>query len=382
MKTIILKVILLSFLTTFLISCDEDKTSFGSSCDANSNCEGVCNVGLPQGMCTQSCDDLNPCSDGVCVTFSATSSYCMPSCEDNTDCRENYSCIDFKCAPLQPLGAQCDDVYDCFSCTENENCPDGEQVSCVENVCSIRCIDQSQCVEGTVCAESENEFWCVGIYFQQGAGTSGEICPDGTCADGFTCLSGEGELDYCSNECLTSRDCPPDMVCRDDATGLKWCFQRNYCEFCDIDSQCGFEQDKCVTGDGTEYSRYCSQECEEGVDGSCPPDSTCKNAYFCDDSLSWVDDCVKCSGNCGTANPVFQCFNNYEQCIGNGGVCDPCLYDSQCDIDLACVVIAENQLNLCAETCDASSLCPVDFECVDYGVGSGERCVPVSKSCN
>lgn len=207
------RIILASAIFTLLFSAcdDESPLPLGSPCDESSHCKGVCNLGLPEGMCVEVCDETATCPDGAaCVDF-GEANYCMPTCSSNEECREGYSCIDFTCAPSQPMGAACDDDTDCLPCEAQESCPEGTPIECRENVCATPCTDQSDCADGTVCAESEGSYWCVGVYFAQGPGTAGEICAVQECADGFTCLDdlfGFDSLAFCSNECVTDRECP------------------------------------------------------------------------------------------------------------------------------------------------------------------------------
>jgi hypothetical protein len=375
----------LLFFSLILSSCDDgdDKKGFGSPCDESTVCEGVCNLGMPQGMCVTSCSESEPCNQGSCVDF-GENSYCIPTCETNDQCRESYSCVDFKCVPLQPIGAMCDDNIDCLDCSlQTEFCPQDTDIQCKEEVCSIPCSDQNQCPEGTVCAESGGDYWCISIYFQQGDGTAGANCSVEECANDFTCISdlmGNSTLPFCSNQCTTQRDCPPQMDCRKYNNSTEsWCLPRQFCEMCDIDSQCGYDQDKCVSD--LNGSTYCTIECDPLMEGTCPIDSTCSEAFLCDDG-NWVSDCNNCSGSCISAqSPTSQCFKDYGSCVGTGESCSPCQLDDQCTTSGGCIEVPESKITICADNCDTDGFCPDGYECTTID-GKGDVCLPRSTSCS
>ncbi len=364
--------------------CDDDsRLSLGSPCDEDSVCEGVCNLGLPGGMCVEACDEGTPCADGAaCVDYGSVS-YCMPSCASNDECREDYSCIDFACVPRQPLGAACDDADDCLPCDTQELCSDPDDLACTENVCSVRCTDQEQCPEGTVCAASGGEYWCVGVYFPQGTGTAGSLCAAQECAEGFTCLQdlkGFESLAFCSNDCLTDRDCPPSLTCREvDGLESPMCVPREYCESCGISSHCASPADTCVTG--TDQEGYCTLSCDPALPGTCPMDTTCGEANLCEGDGSLVANCDQCSaGTCGPlGTPLYACFQDAGLCVGGGNVCDPCLMDSQCSTSAGCVEIPGNGNTICAELCGSANICADGYDCVESG--GVEVCVPRTGSC-
>ncbi|MBN2724351.1 MAG: hypothetical protein JXR95_09800 [Deltaproteobacteria bacterium] len=382
------------FFTLFLFSnliiisgCDDDSTtSFGEPCDENSVCEGVCNLGLPEGMCTEVCSDTQPCSKGLCVEFNADESYCMPQCEDNENCREGYSCIDYFCAPKQGAGSRCDDNADCLDCTEDENCPDGLTQECRENVCSYECTDQDQCPDGTVCALSGTSYWCVGIYFQQGDGTAGESCAVSDCSSGFSCITDFERADptpFCSNECIDSRECPPDMVCRPYGSNTKsWCIPRAYCEGCDMDFQCGYDQDACLNY-GDVNGSFCSSQCDEAVPTSCGPDSTCSEVFFCPDRGQHVLDCEnECPEGCAlTTASIYQCVKSYGSCVGGGEECSPCEYDEQCNDGSECVFSSLTGNRVCAISCENFSDCGDTMICTELSDGT-KYCLPRTGECS
>ena len=364
-----------------LAACDgADRLPLGATCDASSVCEGVCNLGLPGGMCTEPCSEADPCARGVCVFF-GESSYCLPECERNEDCREGYGCVDFFCAPLQPVGARCDDSDDCQPCDGQVSCPTGSGLACMENVCAIPCDDQGDCVDGTMCAESSDEvYWCVGIDFETGPGTLGTDCSVEPCVEGLECRvfpSLTGDQSVCTHECELERECPPSMTCRLDGTGFEWCHPRQFCEACQLDSSCGYEGDLCVrTTDGA--ARYCSQECDPDLPGTCPIDTACTQVVRCDDG-GWAADCGACAGGCDEQQVRHQCVHLQGACIGDGAACTGCHVDAQCDEGLSCLRAPGSWQTTCLPPCALPSDCPDGFICTSPG-GSG-TCVPRTGSC-
>ncbi len=378
----------ISLLLFFILlsGCEDSKeTSFGQPCNSNTICSGVCNLGLPDGMCTIACDDANPCSEGACVDFTQDISYCMPECSTNDECRENYSCVDFLCVPRQPLGAGCDDNQDCLSCNEQSDCSEDLTVECVESVCANPCEQQSDCSDGTICAKSEGNYWCVGIYFQQGPGTAGSQCGVEECAAGFSCIEDHDYPDglaFCSNSCIDSRDCPPEMVCRNyNGSQEMWCLPRTFCEECGLDFQCGYESDKCVAAseqNATSDFKYCSRECDPEMSGTCPPDNSCLETFYCNELQGWVTDCEQCQGECSSTSS-YQCISDYGTCLGEGEVCSLCYNDSDCQSGLDCIYAEESEARLCLAPCQENR-CADNYYCHNVEE-RGDYCFPRSFSC-
>ncbi len=373
---------LLLALLPLAVSCDDDSPlPIGSPCNKSSYCDGVCNLALPGGMCVSPCDTVACPDQSTCVDY-GEASYCMPTCESNEGCREGYGCVNFTCVPKQPIGALCDDTTDCLACAGQEACPQEGTVECKEGVCAIPCSDQDQCTEGTVCAESSGAYWCIGVYWEQGAGTAGEFCPDGTCADGFTCLSdvkGIESLDFCSMTCTTSRDCPPTMACRPrDDTEDSWCLPREYCETCALSSQCSAPADTCITD--SQGAGYCSMLCDPAIEGTCPVDSLCSPTNLCEATGALTDDCSTCSGTC-TPTGDSHCYQTARTCTATDGeLCDPCLLNAHCATDGGCREDPLSGATHCATLCSPGGICPDGYDCV---VSSGDQvCLPRTGSCD
>lgn len=387
MKVTSIKVILFMVFTwAFIIAgCDDDSTKklpFGSACDGTVDCQGVCNTALPSGMCIEACSTEMPCAEGICTPFDETLSFCMPSCTENSECRDGYSCIGGICAPLSEIGNDCEEVEDCADCT-TQTCPEGATVSCLEGICSVPCTTSEDCGDGAYCGLSEGTYMCVPIDFETGDGTFGYSCAQADCSEGFSCL-GAGDEDatsYCTAECSTDRDCPPNFNCRDRGDGTLMCIKREVCEPCDLDYQCGFDTDKCVMSNPSTGSteNYCSVLCDPART-TCPLDFSCQEAFYCTGTGTWVADCAWCtSGTCETTGTTYQCFQDYGACTGGGELCTPCRIDDDCS-EGRCLAFRDSQNKVCSRDCSSDGECPDGYACFDFGT-VGEHCMPRTGSC-
>ncbi len=372
---------------SLVTACDDGKKSepLGAPCTIDTDCTGLCNLGLPGGMCVVPCDEATPCKKGECIDF-GTASYCMPSCTVNTDCRDEYTCWSGHCRPLAHLGEFCEEVEDCLPCESDSTCPEGSLVDCREGVCTIACGNDVTCPDGTYCGYSTDSYWCVPVDFETGPGGIGDNCSVQDCAEGLQCQRA-GEEDsraYCTKPCSTPRDCPPDMVCRDPGDGTPICMPRNFCESCDMDMQCGYQTDRCVAANPAvaEGERYCSRMCDPERPGTCPVDSHCAEAFYCESLGAWVEDCAWCTGTCtpGSPQPVNQCFHDYGACVGDGELCDPCHINDDCNASGYCLSFRGMDNYVCSAPCDRDTFCPDGYMCaqVDTNV---YQCMPRSGSC-
>jgi hypothetical protein len=222
-----------------------------------------------------------------------------------------------------------------------------------------------------------------------GPGELGASCADADCDSGYVCL-GRGEEDasaYCSKQCTSDLDCGPEMVCRGtldgDGNPIDYCFNRGFCEPCQFDGQCGFATEKCVAANpAVGGSTYCSTICDPSQSDTCPVDTTCMEAFFCEDDNVWVADCAWCDGACNPGDPqIYQCFHDFGACIGDGTLCTPCNHSGQCDSGGACLTATDNGNQYCSAPCDGNGRCPDGFWCVEV-TGLGDQCVPRRSSCS
>ncbi|MBU1410116.1 hypothetical protein KKC22_01245 [Myxococcota bacterium] len=373
-------------LAFFSVACDDGAKSkpLGSPCTIDTDCTGLCNLGLPDGMCVVPCAEATPCSKGECIDFGDIS-FCMPTCELNTDCREGYTCWSGTCRPLASLGEFCEEPEDCKACEADTSCPEGSLVDCREGVCSIACDNSVSCPLGTYCGYSTDSYWCIPVDFEDGPGGPGDSCAVEPCITGYDCFSTSAEdaTAYCTNDCTTGRDCPPDMVCRDPGDGTPICMPRDFCESCDMDVQCGYQTDRCVASDPSveEGGRYCSIMCDPDRAASCPVDSHCAEAFYCESQGAWVADCTWCDGACDAdTSAVYQCFHDYGSCVGEGALCDPCQINGECSNDAYCLSLQGVNNYVCTEPCDRDVFCPDGYQCMEVATNDFQ-CMPRTGSC-
>ena len=398
--------------------CGEEKKGHGSACDEDTVCKGMCLLGMPGGLCTSVCTVLE-CPKGTECLWIAGDNYCLPSCAGNGDCRDGYECVLGVCRPPVETGMDCEEASDCQSelceggvcsteCTEQMDCP--ETLYCdetagvcvlddcdeVTGVCLRPCEGHEDCAEGTYCTvidevtnEAAGERRCKIIPDAPAPGTTGASCALEECATGYTCRglgSAVGDPDaYCTETCAADADCPPDMLCRADEGDDPVCVRRMFCEGCSFDGQCGFENQKCVSADPTVAAgaagvAYCSTACDPEDEYTCPLDSTCAEAFYCDDTGSWVQDCQDCDGECGPVGiTTYQCFHDYGACSGEGELCSPCLHSGECDTGL-CLTGFSSSNRTCSAPCDGNNQCPDEYFCVQV-TGHPNQCIPRTGSC-
>lgn len=393
-------------------SC-EGKVEHGKPCGESTVCEGICLVDMPGGICTSLCSVL-PCPKGTTCLFIAGDHYCMPTCTQNSKCRTGYTCVLGVCRPPVGPGEACEEGTDCTSgiceggicsttCATQNECPDGlycdvgaghcvlDSCDAASGVCLRPCDLHEDCAEGTYCTETvTGELRCKVVpEVPPAAGTLGASCPFGGCESGLTCRTvGEGDPDaYCTRACTAEADCNPDMLCRDDGGSGSVCVRRAYCESCKFDGQCGFSNQRCVSSDPAvaPQEAYCSTSCDPALPRTCPLDTLCMEAQFCASTGTWVADCSWCEGQCGPMGaPVHQCFHHAGTCVGDGGLCDPCLHSGHCD-EGACLSVfgpdnfGQESLS-CTAPCGTGGTCPDGFWCIDV-TGLGPQCVPRTGSC-
>ncbi len=394
-----------------------------TSCEETGTCEkGVC-VTVSGGRycvpdCTQDSDcrqeDGFLCIDGACrqpqkagspcsrpedcqSQFRCVQGYCGVPCLDDSGCYDGFFCGEDNgqraCIPLDCRSGTCNKP-----CSGHVDCPSGtycgEQGVCVvdscddQGVCAHPCESHDDCPDGTYCAWVEGSYHCVFLPEGGGPGTTGEPCAASECAEGYICVS-RGEEDpnaYCTTTCDSDWDCPPDMACREDVLEAggqptKYCIKRAFCEPCLDDLQCRYPQEKCVAADpAVGEGAYCSTACAPNMSDTCPTDSTCKQAYWCESAHAWVADCAWCDSGCDTSQSVYQCFKDYGACVGDGSLCAPCHHAGQCSSEGTCLTFSSNGVRFCSAPCDANGLCPEGYWCVNLE-GFGNQCVPRRASC-
>jgi hypothetical protein len=254
-------------------------------CDPGLRCDGfdnLCKECLSETDCTNARRGSDPtCTAGVC-------SY--PCAGQNRECNGNCIPSDRCCSPDDCEGRACNDgvcapATDCAA-GENRCNPQGVRESCVNGAFAA-----NACEEGETCVGQGQCQASTAVEGEPALPAQGEVCANGQCDDGLTCVDGIccdracGECEACSfgsgvcepttSQCFTQGASVADGVCRD------------------------------VSGSGTPLCEVVEVNCN-GVD--CPIAQTC------------------CVGDSG-----FECLP-----VSND--CNPTGLTLQCDEDIDCVV--------------------------------------------
>ena len=399
-----------------IAGCSEGPKKNGSACETNTVCEGLCLLGMPDGLCTSVCfGDIIPCGSNEVCTWIVGDNYCLQSCVEDSSCRDGYVCLSGACRPPAEAGVECVKDTDCTSglcsdglcsgdCTTHADCPgamycddpgDGSLAclrdDCSSGICQRPCAGHDDCAEGTYCLESDSgDLLCALVPDDDGPGTLGHSCAAQSCASGYDCVERfDGDMQaYCTKDCSSTAECGPGMICQ-GSTGNQRCLKRSFCNTCAFDGQCGFSTEKCVSADTavSPGEAYCSTNCDpdDAQNPGCPPDSECLEASFCTDTNTWVADCAECSGTCGPMGAAtYQCFHTAGSCSSGGGGCTPCADAGDCTSGVCVDVIGISLFNesnrICTEPC-VNDVCPVGFFCLPVD-GQPDQCFPRSGECS
>ena len=80
-----------------VLSMASCKAIVGDACLIDTDCGTglVCDASQPEGYCTRAnCSEQECPDEGLCVAFNMDASYCMRPCDDVSDCRDGYQCVD------------------------------------------------------------------------------------------------------------------------------------------------------------------------------------------------------------------------------------------------------------------------------------------------
>ena len=159
----------------------------GSACSSDRRCDGgVCltsGQGWDGGYCTTEQCVENGCNGEAaeCISFLDGTSFCLDSCEANTDCRRDY-----RCRQLDATGRRV-----CYP-----DGGDGPRAGSIGDACA----SAADCVDGLMCDESRPGGYCLR-----------SDC-SGTCPEGAACVDWDGEL-RCVQACEQTRDCRVGYIC-------------------------------------------------------------------------------------------------------------------------------------------------------------------------
>jgi|GEM_PF-1290917 len=234
-------------------------TPLGGPCEASADCaSGSCFAGI----CTQSCDGLNPdscpggfycngqatgsCGDGICQAGAAGAGALGATCTSNTECASIF-CASGHCSePCIPGGA--------VSCTAGFACQVGPTPGCGACQASLGgvgdpCELNSDCASSLCAIDSDGSTFCTAACsledpascdpgFECSMEGGLQICVPGAgglgsaCAANAECVSGicamEGGDSYCTRICDDSNTCPGGFSCVEAGDGTtRVCRPRN-----------------------------------------------------------------------------------------------------------------------------------------------------------
>ena len=209
-------------------SCTIEKNEpIGAACDEKEDCKsGLClqeerwgeSTGWADGYCTEECS--GGCGrDAKCIEL-GDASYCMESCDEDTDCRSGYLCHPelSVCLPDCREGWDCGDDYFCDggiclpdsdgqadgemgdSCKENDDCRSGyclpESLGWIDGMCST---ESKDCPDGFESALIDEYDMCL------------PVCDDsGDCRDVYLC---NPLVNLCLPDCRLGWDCGDSYEC-------------------------------------------------------------------------------------------------------------------------------------------------------------------------
>ncbi|MGM0556245.1 MAG: hypothetical protein ACQEVA_07685 [Myxococcota bacterium] len=79
----------------------------GDSCETSADCPGgvSCDTTAPDGYClVPGCTRGDCPKTSICVEFDRDISYCLESCEQDSDCRDGFACRRDQLPPDSPIG--------------------------------------------------------------------------------------------------------------------------------------------------------------------------------------------------------------------------------------------------------------------------------------
>jgi len=220
---------------------------------------GVFVCTIPNDLVPPTCSSQEDCEVGDCTPYPESPSYCIRYCApDPIDkCPSGTICNAIFAAPVCMEGELTPPV-----CETQEDCDYGECILSLGGVkyCIQPCHLQltEECPEGTFCTGLFGKFYCA----DPSTGVPDTCEVDANDCSYGSCLSIEGEDDYCVQECIprTVETCPNDTTCLSCLQGFAWGDRKPYePPSCESQSDCSFGT--CVRAiDGNKYCvEYCSE---------------------------------------------------------------------------------------------------------------------------
>jgi hypothetical protein len=232
------------------------KKGIGAGCASAMECESnicVLTDNTPGGLCSiLGCGEDNPCPVGsTCYTTSTGVSLCMPFCEGDVDCREDYACQPLYTSPLGICSP---------SCTITEECPSSTRCNEDTGICDLITCDPASS-EDDACSAEETCWPDTNGISEQG-GVCLHLCdpgdPSAECLTDEVCqplADDPANSGFCAPPvCSASHECPAGAICEDSV-----------CQppaLCDEETECEDDDTTCVSG-------KCLAKCPTDDDDTC-----------------------------------------------------------------------------------------------------------------
>lgn len=271
-----------TFLCESDADCEGSQKCYASHCQAKDYCRSSLDCGELE-ECSYSDSKCVPIEcrdedglDAACGLYRCNYESCFPSCDDNSECKDDAHCDFGKCV-AGALAQNDDACTTADECRSGKCCPAGDG-----KVCARACDDGKACSSGRDCL--------TGFCCKRGAAT-GSICsvdPCPECVDNYGCGSGQMcEANKCvkiqladGKSCKSSDECKSGL-CRD-----KVCTPLGTDgSLCTGDEECGGTRHCCDTSIDAD-SKRCSTEagsCLSTIGGKCETKADCSNpGAICD----------------------------------------------------------------------------------------------------
>ncbi len=353
---------------------------------------GVCflypAVTFKDGQICDACWNHQNCSTGSCIDFGDEGPHCGIDCNNNGDCPKDYDCLQLQGGVKQciPFNKHCKNVGANIPvgkfCFDHSTCASGYCLVLPESaVCSTQCVkggpNNGGCPADMGCVGNSQQ----GICYPKGNVPIGGACEAPSDCQTILCIGiGQGK-GICTQSCTSDSQCPGAMSCINEV-----CLEKGNAKFgeaCESSLDC--ESVYCPP-----FLEYCTNQCESDAD--CPPDIECELGFggqaqvgYCDAGATGVEGdtcgpgakecvdglfCLYKSKEAQLGKCAEKCDARYDGCKG-GRYCK-WVYQDWFQKVVGVCVDDNGGVNM-GEPCGGSILCKPDLVCADTD-GQGAKC--------